>query len=310
MVEFLLDPLDQELALINLVEGARVAHPIGVLSTYRVGGSAARFVRAINSDEMRQVATAVAVARTNGNDIPVLVVGRGSNLLVADSGFGGLALQLGPGFDSVDIDGIEVRVGGAASLPVVARQSAAAGLTGFGWAVGVPGSVGGAIRMNAGGHGSDMSATLMEVSTLDMATGIERTRPAGELAFGYRSSILLPTEVVTSANLRLALGGRASCEKRIEDLVRWRRANQPGGRNAGSVFTNPLGDSAGRLIDTADGRGLRVGTAEVSKKHANFIQVDEGGSALDVALLMAEIVRLVHEVHEVHLESETVLAGF
>ncbi|MDG2427250.1 MAG: UDP-N-acetylmuramate dehydrogenase [Acidimicrobiales bacterium] len=310
MTDFLLSPLDQELASIDLVEGVCTDHPIGPLTTYRVGGTAARFVRPINPDEIKRVAAAVAVARANGNDIPVLVVGRGSNLLVADSGFGGLAVQLGSGFDSVDIDGVEVHAGGGASLPVIARQSVAAGLSGFEWAVGVPGSVGGAIRMNAGGHGSDMATSLIGASTLDLATGIGQSRSVGDLAFSYRSSILLPTEVVTSVKLRLELGHRSTCEKRIEDLVRWRRLNQPGGRNAGSVFTNPSGDSAGRLIDAAGGRGLRVGTAEVSQKHANFIQVDEGGSAHDVVLLMAEIVRLVGHVHEVQLEPETILVGF
>ncbi|MDP6288317.1 MAG: hypothetical protein QF548_10635, partial [Acidimicrobiales bacterium] len=110
--------------------------------------------------------------------------------------------------------------------------------------------------------------------------------------------------------LGLPLGDRAAGEARLAEIVRWRRANQPGGQNAGSVFTNPSDDSAGRLIDAAGGRGLRIGTAEVSKRHANFIQVDEGGSADDVVRLMAEVVRLVSEVHGVTLEFETVLVGF
>jgi len=118
------------------------------------------------------------------------------------------------------------------------------------------------------------------------------------------------SEVVVAAELRLIVGERSRGEEKLAEVVRWRRANQPGGHNAGSVFVNPPGDSAGRLVEAAGGRGLRIGSAEVSVRHANFIQADEGGSAKDVARLMAEVVRLVEEVHGVRLEPETVLVGF
>ena len=313
-------PLDEALFSADLLEGVRVDHPIGALTTYRVGGAAARFVRPVDVSELERVARAVAKAgaapgREHGMGvIPVLVLGRGSNLLVSDDGFAGLAVQLGSGFDEVVVDleagGGTVRVGGGASLPVVARRTVAEGLAGMEWAVGVPGSIGGAVRMNAGGHGSDMSTVLVSASTVDLTTGACRTRAVDELSLGYRRSSVAGNEVVVSVELGLPIGDRAAGEARLAEVVRWRRANQPGGQNAGSVFTNPSDDSAGRLIDTAGGRGLRMGTAEVSKRHANFIQVDEGGSAGDVVRLMAEVVRLVSEVHGVTLESETVLIGF
>jgi len=203
-----------------------------------------------------------------------------------------------------------VTAGGATSLPVLARRTVVDGLTGFEWAVGVPGSVGGAVRMNAGGHGSDMAAVLEEVTTIDLLSGVGRVRRVDGLALGYRTSDVGTSELVTSAVLRLddAVDGAGS--ELLAEVVRWRRENQPGGRNAGSVFTNPPGDSAGRLIDTAGMRGLRRGSAVVSERHANFIQVDEGGSADDVAALMDEIVRVVFDVHGIRLHAETVMVGF
>jgi UDP-N-acetylmuramate dehydrogenase len=288
-----------------LGDRARRDVPLGPLTTYRVGGAAALFVEVDDDATLDAVAGCVAAS-----GVDVLVVGRGSNLLVADGGFAGLALVLGESFADVDIADTRVRAGAAASLPVVARRTAAAGLTGFEWAVGVPGSIGGAVRMNAGGHGSDMAAVLRRVRVADLALGKTDVMTSDRLALGYRRSSLAPTQLVLWAELGLARGDRAASEETIADIVRWRRENQPGGPNAGSVFTNPEGDSAGRLVDAAGARGLRVGTAQVSDKHANFIQADEGGSADDVVALMAEVRRRVREQHGVELVAETRLVGF
>ena len=300
-----LSALQAALVEAGLPGGMRRDHPIGALTTYRVGGPAAGFVRPADEGELEAVAGAAATA-----GVQVLVVGRGSNLLVADRGFAGLAVQLGTGFESVDVSGTSVTAGGATSLPVLARRTVADGLAGFEWAVGVPGSIGGAVRMNAGGHGSDMSSVLVTATTLDLATGVVRVRPADGLALGYRSSDIGASEVVTSAKLRLTVGERVVGEERLAGIVRWRRENQPGGQNSGSVFTNPAGDSAGRLIDSAGLRGRRLGSAVVSERHANFIQADDGGSADDVRSLMDEVVRRVAEVHGVRLVPETVMVGF
>ncbi len=282
--------------------------PLGPLTTYKVGGAAALFVEAGGPDDLAAVA---AVVHATG--VPTLVVGRGSNLLVADAGFPGLALLLGPAYAAVDIAGVEARAGGAAPLPVVARQTVRAGLTGFEWAVGVPGSIGGAVRMNAGGHGSDMAATLVDATLVDLAAGGDgagRVVPAADLALGYRRSAVGPGAVVVSATLALAPGDRAAGERTLSEIVAWRRENQPGGQNAGSVFTNPPGDSAGRLIDAAGCKGLRRGSAEVSTKHANFFQADPGGSADDVVALMVEVRRRVRDHCGVDLVPETRLVGF
>lgn len=284
---------------------ARRDEPIGPRTTYRVGGRAALFVELTSDDDVRRVAAAAAETA-----MPVLVVGKGSNLLVTDAGFPGLALALGDAFAGVDVDATVVRAGGAASLPVVARQTVRAGLTGFEWAVGVPGSIGGAVRMNAGGHGSEMAHALRSVRLVDLRSGADTEVAADDLDLGYRHSNVAAHQLVLFAELALAAGDRAKGEAELSEIVAWRRANQPGGQNAGSVFANPPGDSAGRLIEAAGCKGLRVGSAEVSTKHANFIQADAGGSADDVHALMLEVGRRVEDAFGVRLRAETRLVGF
>jgi UDP-N-acetylmuramate dehydrogenase len=284
---------------------ARREVPLGPRTTYRVGGAAALFVTIEDDADLAAVAAAIA-----GTGVDVLVVGNGSNLLVADAGFPGVALTLGDAFAEVTIAGTVVHAGAAASLPVVARRTVAAGLTGFEWAVGVPGSIGGAVRMNAGGHGSDLAACLVGVRVVDLRTGEDGVMPAPALELGYRRSAIEPHHLVVAAELALAPGDPEEGDRALADIVAWRRANQPGGPNAGSVFTNPEGDSAGRLIDVAGAKGLRVGTATVSTKHANFIQADEGGRADDVAALMRAVQDLVRAATGVELHPETRLVGF
>jgi UDP-N-acetylmuramate dehydrogenase len=160
--------------------------PIGPMTTYRVGGAASFFAR-VDSDG--DICDLVSFVGENGHD--VLVVGKGSNLLVADGGFDGVAVVLGEHFEAVTIEGSTVTAGAAAALPVVARRSAAASLTGFEWAVGVPGSIGGAVRMNAGGHGSDMAATLTRVRVVDLANGDD-----GWMAASIRRPALSPSGLV------------------------------------------------------------------------------------------------------------------
>ena len=289
-----------------MLEGvARRDVPLGPLTTYRVGGPAALYVEASSLEDLQRVAEVVA-----STGLPTLVVGKGSNLLVADAGFPGVALVLGPAFAEIAVEGVRVEAGAAVALPVAARRTVRAGLTGFEWAVGVPGSIGGAVRMNAGGHGSDMAASLVEARLVDLTTGGVGVVPAARLDLGYRRSAVGPHHVVTSATLTLRPGDREAGEREIAEIVAWRRANQPGGQNAGSVFTNPPGDSAGRLIDAAGCKGLRLGTAEVSPKHANFFQADAGGSADDVRALMEVVRQRVWDHTGVDLHPETRLVGF
>ena len=279
--------------------------PIGPMTTYRVGGPADVFVDVTSDADLCRVADAVAAT-----GVPVLVVGRGSNLLVADAGFRGVAVRLGDAFAGVDVEGTVVRAGGALSLPVLARRTAAAALTGLEWAVGVPGSVGGAVRMNAGGHGAETSETLRRVRLVDLATAADDVVAARDLDLSYRHSNVRPSQVVVWAEFELAPGDAAASEAQIAEIVRWRRENQPGGQNCGSVFTNPPDDSAGRLVDAAGLKGHRVGTAFVSPKHANFIQADDGGRAGDVRHLIAAVQQAVEERFGIRLVPELRMIGF
>jgi UDP-N-acetylmuramate--L-alanine ligase/UDP-N-acetylenolpyruvoylglucosamine reductase len=282
-----------------------VNEPLGPRTTYRVGGAARTFVDVTNAADLETVAS---LARDI--DEPILVIGRGSNLLVADAGFDGVAIALSGEFEQVSISDNIVVAGAAVPLPALARQTVAAGLAGFEWAVGVPGSIGGAITMNAGGHGSDMAASVISVRVLDASTGTVETWDPERLAFAYRESAIASHHLVIDATLQLEAGDAEAGSRLLSEIVHWRREHQPGGQNAGSVFTNPDGDSAGRLIDAAGGKGLRVGTAEISTKHANFIQADVDGSANDVFEVMRAAAQLVEASTGIRLHAETRLVGF
>jgi len=279
--------------------------PMGELTTYRVGGEAALFSEPGSVADLERVAAAVGATA-----IAVVVLGKGSNLLVADAGFHGLCVRLGDGFARIEIEADLVRAGGAAAYPVLARRTAAAGLTGLEWAVGIPGSVGGAVRMNAGGHGAQTSDFLVDCRIVSLHGGAEHLVAASALDLSYRHSSIGPYDVVTEASYRLEYGDVALSTARIDEVVRWRREHQPGGQNAGSVFTNPPGDAAGRLIEEAGLKGFRIGSAVVSDRHANFIQADPGGSADDVKRLIDEVRALVAERLGVELRTEVRLVGF
>ena len=285
-------------------------------TTYKVGGTAALHMTAVSIDDLYLVSAVLAEV-----ELPILVIGRGSNLLISDSGFHGLALTIGGLADYVDLPNREedpnvepiALFGGSVALPVASRQSVARGLTGFEWGVGVPGSVGGAVRMNAGGHGSDMASSLTSVRMFHLRKGLEAHVNAVDLGLRFRGSALDDHHMVLSATVDLEWSkSQEASEAELQEVVRWRRENQPGGQNAGSVFVNPEPGkvSAGEVIDELGMRGLRIGSAQVSEKHANFIQADENGSAHDVVALMAEIRRRVRDERGYVLRSEIRLVGF
>ncbi|MCQ3812990.1 MAG: UDP-N-acetylmuramate dehydrogenase [Acidimicrobiia bacterium] len=283
--------------------------PLGNLTTYRVGGNAVALVVVDSHEEITLVTEAIA---TSGilTDVPIAVIGRGSNLLVSDEGFAGIAIMLGQTFSAIRIVEHTVVVGGAAKMPVVARATVNAELGGFEWAVGIPGSVGGAVCMNAGGHGAAMQDTLTSAEIVDLRSGRFSWRSNRDLAFGYRTSSVGANELVLTACLELSMNEKANGKTLMNEIVQWRRTNQPGGQNAGSVFTNPHGDSAGSLIESTGAKGLRLGTAQVSPKHANFICAEPDGRAADIRALMNEIQRRVLDTHNVKLTFETQLLGF
>ena len=304
---------DKDLLRFASLLGDRVTdnEPLAPYTTYRVGGAATLFMRVLTVEDLYSLSRALSKVK-----VPVVVIGRGSNMLVSDRGFRGVAVTLGPFAELINLPTVgqpPILIAGAmAPLPVLARQSVHHGLTGLEWAVGVPGSIGGAVRMNAGGHGADMIASLLSVRMFHLERGIEANVSAADLGLRFRGSDLTDNHVVLSATLRLSWGDTIVGQARLSEIVKWRRENQPGGQNAGSVFVNPVAGvkSAGELIDELGLRGYRVRSACVSEKHANFIQSDEGGSADDVVELMTFVRARVNEAHGIELRSEIRLVGF
>jgi UDP-N-acetylmuramate dehydrogenase len=284
---------------------ARRGEPIGNRTTYRVGGAAALFVEVEREDDLSRISEAI---RTSG--IELLVLGNGSNMLVAQAGFDGLVVTLGRSFDFVEIEEDCVRVGAATPMPVLARRVAAQGRESLVWTVGIPGTVGGAVAMNAGGHGADTARDLLSATVVDLASGTTAVKDAHSLSFSYRHADLAASELVLEATFRAPEGDVEKAREAIEEIVRWRRDHQPGGRNAGSVFQNPPDDSAGRILDSLGLKGLRVGGAEISSKHANFIQLDADGSSDDVDRLIELARAIVEERTGIRLEPEVRRIGF
>jgi UDP-N-acetylmuramate dehydrogenase len=244
--------------------------------------------------------------------VPILVLGRGSNVVISDAGFEGVVVRLGTGMAWLEIGpGGGVAAGAGLSQPALARGTAAAGRGGLEFMVGIPGSVGGAVRMNSGGHGGSYTAEwLVAARVVDLAGGKATSRDPGMLEMGYRHSNLGVTEVVVSAEFRTVERPRDECEAILREITKWRKEQQPGGTfNAGSVFKNPVGDSAGRIIDDLGLKGLAVGGASVSQRHANFIVAEPGTAAQEIFDLIILVQGRVHERTGVALEPEIRLVG-
>ena len=295
-------------ALATLVERGRVEErvPLGPLTTYKFGGPA-RYL--VTVEDAADAALAADLAVETG--MPVLCLGRGSNLVVSEAGFGGIVVRAGAGLSGVEVggDGV-VSAGASAPLPRVARDSARAGRGGLEFFTGIPGSVGGAVRMNAGCHGSDTAEWLLDVVVIDLAGGGSRTVGGAELEMSYRSTNLTDADFVVSARFRTVARPRQEAEATIREITRWRRDHQPGGTlNAGSVFKNPPGDAAGRIIDELGLKGLTVGGARVSPRHANFFEAERGATAADVHALVVEVRRRVADATGTVLEPEIRFVG-
>jgi UDP-N-acetylmuramate dehydrogenase len=280
--------------------------PLAPLTTYRFGGPARYFLEARDEGQVRAVAAALAQ-----EPLPVLVLGRGSDLVVSPAGFPGLVIHAGAGLGGVAVRGDgKVVAGAAASQPSVARRSAAAGRGGLEYMVGIPGSVGGAVCTNSGCRGTDTAEWLVTARVIDLRTGEVQDRMVHELGLAYRHSDLTEMDMVVEATFRTVPRPRREAEEMMREITRWRRDHQPGGTlNAGSVFKNPPGDAAGRLIDSVGLKDLRVGGVSVSPRHANFFVAETGASAQDLYDLVAEVRRRVREQTGVDLEPEVRFVG-
>lgn len=298
------DPLVQELRAAG-IEQVLPGASLAALTTLRVGGPARTLVVAESDGDLAAVGRAAS-----GHGVPWIVVGRGSNLLIPDTGWPGVAIQLGRGFRGLEFgatpDG-DVRIGAAEPLPTAAVRVADAGYAGFSWACAVPGTLGGAVRMNAGAHGGEMADHLVEAELVRLRSGVREIWPVAMLGLAYRSSLLPDDAVVVAATLRLPVGEPSAIRAEIAEIRAWRRTHQPLNEpNCGSVFTNPPGDSAGRLIEAAGGKDIRVGGAQVSARHANFIVTRPGATASDVLAVISEVQRRVREHAGITLTTEVV----
>jgi len=293
---------------VNPPAGVERDRPLDRLTTVRTGGPADWFARPASAEQLAEL-----LAWADGEGIDVGVVGSGSNLLVADEGFRGLVIKLDGDLARIDRDGDRLVCGGGARLPKAAARAAREGLAGLEFGVNIPGTVGGAVKMNANAYGGDLSRVLESVEIATPA-GTERRVPA-DLGFAYRSSSLGEREIVASAVFKLDPAQPEAVKATLADMRRRRREAQPSGiKTFGSTFKNPddpraEGRSAGVLLDEAGCRGLAVGGARFSAKHANFVENGGEATTADVVALMAEGRRRVHERFDVVLEPEVQLLG-
>ena len=279
-------------------------YPLARHTWYRVGGPAEAFARPRNHDELARL-----LRRCDDEDVPVRTLGLGANVLVADEGVPGVVVRLDErAWQAVEIDGDRVTVGGGCDVQKLTLRAAREGLAGLECMAGIPGTVGGCVRMNAGGRFGDFGSRVLSVKLMDGA-GRTFERAADDLHFDYRRSGLPADAVVLSATLDLRRDDPQAVSRRTKEVWAYKRDSQPlntknEGRSAGCMFKNPPGDSAGRLIDAAGCKGLAIGGAEVSRRHANFVVSRDGCRAADLLRLSELVMERVADAAGVALERE------
>ena len=292
----------------SLPEGVKRNYSLARLTTIRTGGAAELFARVGTLPELERLLRWAGEER-----LQVGVVGSGSNLLVADDGVPGLVVKLDKELSKIELHGTRIECGGGARLPAVSAQAARAGLTGIEFGVNIPGSVGGAVRMNANAYGGELASALEWVEVVS-PVGTERRDPQ-QLGFAYRRSNLRADEVIARAAFALERAASETVKQTLAEMRSWRREAQPSGiKTFGSTFKNPIGPSAGgrtagALLEAAGCRGLRIGGASFSAKHANFVENHGDATTAEVIALMAEGRRRVKEKFGIELEPEVQALG-
>jgi len=292
--------------------------PLAPLTTFRLGGPADVFLRAESVADLAACAAALAEAGAPG-EVPVLVVGRGSNMLVGDGGWPGLVIHLGQGLRGITRHGDQLEAGGATPMPGLASRSAAECLGGLSFAVAIPGTVGGGVRMNAGAHGTEVAdrlvwAEVVALAPADLPGLQEPGRPArldaDQLGLGYRRSALPRLAVVSAARFALTPAPEADVRREIDEARRWRRDHQPVNQpNCGSVFANPPEMAAGLAVQRLGLKGQRAGGARFSDVHANFIVAEPGASSADVLGLIRLAQRRAADELGIELRTEVQIVG-
>lgn len=280
--------------------------PLANHTTMKIGGPADLF---IEPSSVENIEKAMKVIKEN--DLPWRAIGRGSNLLVSDEGIAGVVLKLGKGLDHLEINGTEVKAGAGVSLVNLSVQISKKGYAGLEFASGIPGSVGGSVYMNAGAHGSDMSAILKEAHVL-FEDGTLAWLSKEEMKFSYRTSLLQKKKpgIVLEAIFQLKEGDRSEIVERMQNNKNYRKDTQPYNLPcAGSIFRNPLPNHAGELVEEAGLKGHSIGGAQISPMHGNFIVNTGNGCAADVQALIQHVKDMVYSKFEIELETEVEIIG-
>ncbi len=278
--------------------------PMSRHTTFKVGGPASIFAIANSQEELRIVASMAQKTKT-----PLIVIGRGSNLLLSDQGYKGIVLRLGRHFGRINVDGEHIQAGAAATLPGLVQASYKAGLKSLAFAVGIPGNLGGALVLNAGAYGECIGNFVRKVTVYSLS-GELKAYSGSQIVFGYRSSSLKNKGVILEATLKLEKGDMTSVKLKMERYFKGRKDSQPlNFASAGSVFKNPPDLFAGGLIEEAACKGWREGNAMVSEKHANFIVNLGNAKAADIYKLIERVKNRVFEEKGVLLEPEITFIG-
>ncbi len=285
---------------------AAVRHdePLARHTTYGIGGPAALYVECSSVEELRHACTVFGEEH-----VEHVVLGKGSNVLAADAGLDGAVIVLGSGFRHMNVDGTRIDAGAGCVLAHVVQEAFGRGLSGLEFAVGIPGTLGGALAMNAGSRDVWIGSLVSSITILDRAGELKHLR-GDEIAWGYRRSSAATQGIIVEASITLQEDDEERVRRVMESNLRRRRQTQPlRQRNAGSVFVNPPGDSAGRLIEECGLKGHRVGGAQVSELHANFIVNVGGATADDVVALVVHIREVVRAKHGIELTPEIRFVG-
>ncbi|MBW3591856.1 MAG: UDP-N-acetylmuramate dehydrogenase [Actinobacteria bacterium] len=294
-------------ALLTRIEGrTAMDETLAPLTSFRVGGTAAVLVEPVSEADLEVTAEIIKLT-----GMEVLMLGKGSNLLVSDAGFPGVVVRMAKGFEQIrEVNSSSVEAGAGTSLPQLANWAARRGLTGMEFAVAIPATVGGAVAMNAGAHGADLSGVLESVRVCSLVEGRFSEVPARSLEMGYRSAFLGEGNLVCAAKFALTPGDREEILDRMRQYRTHRADTQPAkAPNAGSTFKNPDGSTAGGLIDAAGLKGFEVGAAQVSHRHGNFVLAGTGATAQDVFDLMAHVQSVVLKSTGVTLLPEVRIVG-
>lgn len=287
--------------MIDAIKGISVLEqePMQKHTTFRIGGAAKYFAMPKNVDEIQTL-----ISYCQNQNISYCVLGNGSNVLFTDAGYDGMIIQIGSAMSEIRVDGTAVYVQAGAILAKVAKLAYEAGLTGMEFAAGIPGSIGGAIVMNAGAYGGEMKDIVASVDVLS-TDGVFRKYTCDEMEFAYRHSIIDEDKIVVGVELTLQKGDKTAILNRMNELAEARRSKQPlEYPSAGSTFKRPDGYFAAKLIDDSGLRGYRVGGAMVSEKHCGFVVNVEQASSADVLAVMQHVQDVVNEKYGVMLEPE------